>query len=192
MKLNSKKHITLLSIFLFSIASLFAASGEESRPFDLKIIGTLSDSYPEINIKYNSSYLEDQQIISSFDFDNPNQQFTDTFSLIVGAYDLTDSKTLSCEISASPFYLYDRDDNTTLIDTGETPNITIIEKSKYPLTNLTPYTSSNKAFSVVIPSGYYKLSEYIFADFTFDVTPGNRNYIAGIYRSTIVFSLSVD
>ena len=191
MKTSRKKFIISLTIFTLTIASLFAAVGEESRPFQLNIIGTLSDSEPEINIKYNSAYLEDDQVINTFDFGNPEQQFTDTFSIAVGSYDLTEDKTLNCRITVTPFYLYDYD-GTTILVTGETPNITLVEKSKYPLTQGDPYTSSDKAFSFVLPSGYFKLSEYIFADFTFDVTPGTRDYLAGSYQSTVTFSLSVN
>jgi hypothetical protein len=191
MKNYNKKTIILLCIFSLSIASIFAATGEESRTFNLEIYGTLSDSEPEINIKYNSSYLVESEKIDAFDFGNTSQQFTDIFSMVIGAYDIKDPRILNIEIAAGPFYLYDGD-NTTILLAGETPNITIIEKSGHALTPGDPYTATNKAFSFILPSGYYSKSEYTFFDFKFDITPGSRNYLAGSYISTITISLSAN
>jgi hypothetical protein len=191
MKKHNKIILTILSIFTLSIASIFAAEGKESRPFKLEIYGALSDSEPQINIKYNSSYLVESQKINVFDFGNPSKQFTDDFSIIVSAYDIKKPKILNCEISIGPFILYN-DTGTTVRDTGETPNITLIEKNNHTLTPGDPFSSSDKAFSVVLPSGYYSKSEYTFANFKFDITPGLKNYIAGTYISTITFSISVN
>lgn len=190
MKKNNKIILTILGIFALSISSLFAVIGEESRPFKFEIYGAISDSEPNINIKYNSSNLIDSQTINAFDFGNPLQQFTDIFSIIVSSYDIKKSNILNFEIASSPFYLYS-DDGTTILVTGETPNITLIEKHGHPLTQGKPYTSSDKTFSVVLPSGYFSKSEYTFVDFKFDITPGSINYIAGTYISTITFRVSV-